>query len=320
MFKSLPVSEFVRRTAVLAAVLGASVAVMRAQSPDTAAGVTAVPQFSSSVASEDALTPATATAAAPNVQLASSALHFNLFGNNMQYGGRQTYGRPRYRGSNTNADGSPKYDFYAGAGFGVPTSTTSNNFTTSYGIQAGGGRMFNRALGVNLEFDFDHFGMNSATIGDYLYVNTGSTSNSYGIQGNMHVWNISLQPIYNIRSGAGVGAYITGGVGFYHKVSNFTAPQQGVSCYYYCYSYITNSTFDHYTSNAPGFDGGAGITYKFSRFSNQMLYGEIRYVYMANQFKPGVTDANYLTYNGYNYFPANSNTTTYFPVKFGLRF
>ncbi|HVG27341.1 MAG TPA: hypothetical protein VM865_07030, partial [Acidobacteriaceae bacterium] len=132
---------------------------------------------------------------------------------------------------------------------------------------------------------------------------------------------LSINPIVNIYSGQGLGAYVTGGVGFYHKVGNFTLPQNGRYCsYYYCYNYVANQVIDHYTSNAPGFNGGFGVTYKFSRFSTQRLYAEVRYVYMKNEYKPGLTPANIDTYTGYNYFPQNSQTTTYIPVKFGLRF
>ncbi len=62
---------------------------------------------------------------------------------------------------------------------------------------------------------------------------------------------------------------------------------------------------DHYTSNAPGFDGGLGLTYKFSRFANERLYAEARYVYMDNKFRPGVTNTTAAngTYTGNNFFP-----------------
>ena len=62
------------------------------------------------------------------------------------------------------------------------------------------------------------------------------------------------------------------------------------------------------------------MTYKFSRFSNERLFGEARYVYVDNANKPGITAANEATYTGTNLFPQNSNTTSYFPIKFGLRF
>jgi hypothetical protein len=271
----------------------------------------------------------------------------------MQYGGgRQRYGRPRYRGGNTNADGSPKWDFYVGGGFGLPVGTQSNYLTTGWGLQFGGGRMFNKLIGVNLEFAYDHFGMTSATLNNQenLYNNYIILYNQYcagnpsdpgcvangggatpiaGLGGNSHIWSFSLQPIVNLKSGEGLGAYITGGVGFYHKVANFTVPSESEYCDYYygCYPIQSNQVIDHYTSNAPGFDVGFGVTYKFSRFASERLYAEVRYVYVVNSARPGVdaatcTSLSCASANGNiaNDFPQNSNRTSYIPVKFGLRF
>jgi hypothetical protein len=285
--------------------------------------------------------------AAPEVA-ANTADHFN-FVNAMQYGGgRQRSGRPRYRGSNSNADGSAKWDFFVGGGFGIPVGNQFNYATTGWGFGGGGGRMFNAHLGVNLEFNYDHFGMSNATLNNQenlynnlidLYCTSDPTdcanngvSTISGLGGNNHVWSFSLQPIYNIRSGEGLGAYVTGGVGFYHKVANFTEPEVGCDPYileYYgiCEETQANEVIDHYTSNAPGFDGGFGLTYKFSRFASERLYGEVRYVYVLNSARAGVDASTCTTVscasdnsNVANDFPQNSNRTSYIPVKVGLRF
>ena len=253
----------------------------------------------------------------------ASVEQFQMPGANaFQYGQRRRYGAPRYRGGNTNPDGSEKYTGYAGGGFVSPVGDNSNFLSTSWGLQVGGGRNFNRHFGVNLEFDYDHFGVTGTTIDNQSYRYFGDVTNPYGLDANAHIWSLSVQPVYQIYSGQGLGAYITGGVGFYHKVTNFTLPQEEEYCDYYygCGEYEVQGTFDHYTSNAPGFDGGVGLTYKFSRFANERFYAEARYVYMHNQFKPGDTNATALTYTGNNLFPENSNTTSYFPIKFGIRF
>ena len=173
---------------------------------------------------------------------------------------------------------------------------------------------------VNLEFDYYHFGMTAATIAQQTYLY--DPLNQYGIAGNLdansHIWNFSVQPTYQIYSGEGLGAYLTAGVGFYHKVANFTLPQLEED--FYGDEFEVNQNVDHYTSNAPGFDGGIGLTYKFSHFSNERLYGEVRYVYIDNSFRAGDTVATALTFTGTNYFPQNSNTTSYIPIKFGIRF
>lgn len=240
------------------------------------------------------------------------------------------YGRPRYSDSGHNADGSSKYGFEAAAGLPLPTGDTRTNYNTSYAFAVGGGRNFNKNFGVNLLFDYENLGVNGKTISDQNTLYGGVS----GLDANAHIWSFSLNPIYNFIAGDQFGAYVVGGVGFYHKVTNFTAPQQGqyYDPYYGYISYVANSNIDHYTSNAPGFSGGFGLTYKASRFSSARFFVEARYVYVNNQQKPGLTVANSTqppygtpqapgsTYAGTNYFPANSNRTTFIPIKIGVRF
>jgi hypothetical protein len=191
---------------------------------------------------------------------------------------------------------------------------------------------------LNLEFDYDHFGMTSATlqnqenlynyfIGLYNATPDGLANPATpiaGLDGNNHIWSFSLDPSYNFYSGEGLGAYVIGGFGFYHKVANFTEPEEGEYCdpYYGCYPYVANGVIDHYTSNAPGVNGGLGLTYKFSHFSNEKLFAEVRYVYTFNSARAGVTaaTASPADEDVANDFPYNSNRTGYLPVKFGLRF
>ena len=196
--------------------------------------------------------------------------------------------------------------------------------------------MFNAHVGVNLEFNYDHFGLTGSdaeqSAGLYNYSIAFTTNRIRrirrrrisGLDGNNHVWSFSLQPIYNIKSGEGIGAYVTGGGGYYHKVTNFEVPAIGTYCdpFYGCYQYTANQVIDHYTSNAFGVNGGLGITYKFSRFSGQRLFAEVRYVYLLNSYRPGVTIDNVNPANASeaNFFPQNSQRTSYLPVKFGLRF
>jgi hypothetical protein len=344
MRKTKSSTDFVRRCLALAAVLGASVAVMGAQTvSQTGTGVEAAQPlkvqtpaldtssdalFSSSSAENDA-----AGAGSGTQNLASVNPVPVNFAEAMQYGGgRRRYGSPRYRGGNTNPDGSSKWIFYGGAGFTQPLGNTYKYLTPGYGIQIGGGRQFSKHFAVPIEFDYDHFGLTRQNISDQscIYTYGGPTSPcdpnaaDNGIDANSHVWSFSLDPTYTLYSGEGLGAYVVAGVGFYHKVANFTAPQQEELCYYYCEVGDVQANFDHYTSNAPGFNGGFGLTYKFSHFSNERLYGEIRYVFVDNSQRTGVTINNYqtlyYTYTGANFYPANSNRTTYIPVKFGIRF
>lgn len=349
MSTSFSLHQVVRRSLQLAVFAGAGLAVAGAQSPAPAAQpastqplafqTAAVPAFSTSLDTSSSSSLGSDNydpAQTAKTQLASLEKTFSMPGADaMQYGQRRRYGAPRYRGGNTNADGSEKYTGFVGGGFAAPASDQFNYATTSWGFQVGAGRNFNRRVGVNLEFNYDHFGMTGQTLTNqenlYNYIietyAPGSVENGSGVSGldgNSHIWSLSLNPIYNLKSGEGLGAYVTGGVGFYHKVANFTVPAQESYCDYYgfCYAVVANQVIDHYTSNAFGVNGGVGLTYKFSRFANERLYAEVRYVYLLNSARPGVTIDNVSAANVSvaNDFPQNSNRTGYLPVKFGLRF
>ncbi len=239
---------------------------------------------------------------------------------------RRRYGRPRYNDSSHNPDGSNKYAFVAGGGFTLATGNTFHYYNTSYGFQVGAGRNFSKNVSLMLQFDYDRFGLNGRTIGNQEAVyNYGVTSNQFlisGLDANAHVWSFSLNPVYNFYSSEGLGAYVVAGVGFYHKVTNFTVPTTGTGYdpYYGYYQYTANQTIDHYTSNAPGFNAGFGLTYKPSRFAGERLFAEVRYVFVDNQQRFGQSINNINNTNTYNQFPANSNRTTYLPVKAGIRF
>ena len=332
-------SEFVRRSLRLAvatsAICVAGVAVMSAQAP----AAPAQGQVTEPLVDFNAYVPASTPFAVASDSSSSSAdtpteasivtvdpLHLSA----MQYGGRQRYGKPRYRGGNTNPDGSNKWMFYAGAGLAQPSGNTWKYFTPSWAFQVGGGRQFSRHFAVPIEFDYDHFGLSKQTISNQSFIYTGDDYNAAdnGIDASMHVWSFSVDPTFTLLGGTdkdGLGAYVLGNVGFYHKVTDFTAPQLEEYCDYYygCQPIEVQGIFDHYTSNAPGFGGGLGFTYKISHFSGERLYAEARYIFVDNSQRTGytVTEAqNGVIYTGNNFFPANSNRTTYFPIKFGIRF
>jgi hypothetical protein len=241
---------------------------------------------------------------------------------------RRRYGRPNYNDSHTNSDGSAKYTFLVGAGFTLPIGDTHSYLSPSYNIQAGVGRNFNKTFGVQVEFDWANFGFQTGTLNNQLAIYNGpplffedQNKNPLSqIGGNSHLWSFSLDPIMNFYTSDSVGAYVIGGAGFYHKTANFTTPALGQECDFFgnCFLFQTSQTFDKYTSNALGVNGGVGFTYKFSRFASQRLYVEARYVYTFNSARDfSFGDANL---NGLDVFPQNSHKTSYIPVTFGIRF
>jgi hypothetical protein len=256
----------------------------------------------------------------------ANAVDFNLSSDATQPPPRRRYSRPNYNDSRTNADGSAKYTFVVGGGLTVPTGGTHNYATTSWKIQGGVGRNFNKTFGVIAQFDYDNFGIQTATLNNLLaiYNSLGATDQNGDpltqLGGSSHDWSFTLNPIINYYTSDTKGAYVIGGAGFYHKTANFTIPGVGTYCdpFYGCYQVEANQTIDRYTSNAFGVNGGLGFTYKLSRFASTRFFVEGRYVYTFNsqrQFSYG--DANG---NGFNVFPQNSAKTSYVPITFGLRF
>ena len=336
MSKFLSLSSAFRRSVAVAVVAGSSWAVAGAQTsspagPTAASGSFPAPSLfavaddasmSSSSISSDLPSAADAAGDAASTNLATLEKGVNLPGLNAQYG-RRRYGAPRYRGGNTNADGSEKYTVFAGVGFTLPEGTNSNDLKTSYGFQVGGGRNFNKHVGVNLQFDYDKFGFTGQTLNNQAAIYFGdSNAEDNGLDGNSHIWSFTVDPIFYLKQGDAVGVYVTAGGGFYHKTANFFVPQEveGLEYGIYPVEYVADETIDDYTSNSVGVNGGIGFTYKFSKFANERFYGEVRYVHTFNSYRPESTINADGTVSGYNFFSQNSLSTDYIPVKFGVRF
>jgi hypothetical protein len=287
--------------------------------------------LSYSSSNSDPVTPAT-TVEEERLNLATGV------GDSMQPPPRRRYGRPRYNDNQHNADGSQKWTFELGVGGTGPVGNTFHHLNTSYGFQVGGGRNFNKNFGVLAQFDYDRFGFNGRTLYNqqalYNYSCTpaaqaaGTCAPINNLDGNSHVWSFSIDPIYTVYDGPPIGAYIVAGAGFYHKVANFTLPQNACADEFCEFTVTENVNVDHYTSNAPGFNGGIGITFKAGKFSSEHLFAEARYVLLLNSQRDGLTASNINTTAGqayYNsgatdYYPANSNRTTYTAYKAGIRF
>jgi len=239
---------------------------------------------------------------------------------------RRRYGAPSYNDRLHNADGSNRLAFVAGGGLTIPVGSASSDYLkTSWAIEGGAGINFSKKLGVLAQFDWANFGLPGKVLSNQeaLYDNLTEAGTFAGLDGHTHIWSFTLNPTLNIYQGDKYGAYVVAGGGFYHKVTNFTVPTvaTGYSYYYGYYQYTANQTIDSYTSNSPGVQGGVGMTYKFSRFGNERLFAEARYVHTFNQARggdPSLTGISTGTVN--NLYPPNSNETDYIPITFGIRF
>jgi len=232
---------------------------------------------------------------------------------------------PQYGGQHNNY---PSYNNYSstwshiaidlGAGFTAPigNDTTYNaaliNTELSpsegwgYNINFGGGWNFTKKLGVLLEYQFNRENMDGGYL-NALNAASGSSATGEEIGGNINTWSLTLDPVFYLPYSQGSGFFVTGGGGFYRKVTNFTEPECEDDIYYgyYC----ENATAYHFSSNQGGFNAGFGWYHKvFGPDSNGKFYAEVRYVWV-----------NSPTANASDYYQGEG-TEGLIPVTFGVRF
>ena len=318
------ISTLLTRTAALGIFTAAATLGLQAQQPAAAAPVHPALNLQANLIAPLDLSSSSSSSSSSDAGPVAGE-RFDLSGGTTQPPPRRRYRRPNYSDSHTNPDGSSKYAFMVGGGFTLPSGGTHNYASPGWMFQVGAGRNFNKTLGALIQFDYAKFGIQGHTLNNQLALyNSLGASDQNGnplsqLGGYIHDWSFSLDPIVNYYTSDTWGAYVTGGVGFYHKATVFTTPGVGTYCdpYYGCYQYQADQPIDKYVSNAFGLNAGLGFTYKLSRWSGVRLYGEGRYVWTDNQPRP--YDISGAT-NYFNAFPQASARTTYIPVTFGIRF
>jgi hypothetical protein len=330
----LSVLGIARRAAAFSFLMAGTASLMQAQQTSSAPPAASAPLLLAVGATPVGLASAPDTSSS-SVSSSSSSLASDTLANDPSSLGsaadglsqpppRRRYGRPNYADSHTNADGSNKFAFMGGAGLTSPVANSGIYLTPNYVFQVGAGRNWSKKFGVLVQFDYNHFGFQGSTLANqqivennfiaaYNLANPGADIPALsGLDGTSHVWSFTFDPTFTFYSSETYGVYAIGGVGFYHKTANFFVPSTQEACSVYgCFSYAANQTVDDYTSNAPGFNGGLGITYKPSRFSGERFYLEGRFVYVDNSTRAASST---------NLYPPNANQTYYVPATFGLRF
>jgi len=199
----------------------------------------------------------------------------------------------------------------AGAGFNAPVGndTSSGGSGTAASGNYGGpfltyGRNFTGGLGLR-------FSPRLSLLGEYQFMDDklpGAFIAAVGTQGgHAHIWSLTLDPVIDLLPKSINSVYVTGGGGFYRKVTSFTVPVEGEVCYYYCGIVVENQTVYDFSSNQGGVNFGAGYTHRLGGTygDGQMkLYAEARYVWIDT---PSVN-----AYNG-------TGRTDTIPVTVGVR-
>jgi hypothetical protein len=216
-----------------------------------------------------------------------------------QYGNGGSYGGGEKHGLFHN------WALELGGGFNAPQSNS-----VTYGAQftVGAGLNFSKRIAGLIEYQF----LDDKLPG-HLISETGASG------GYAHIWSLTFDPVIDLMPKATNDVYITGGGGFYRKVTSFTDPEQTEFCdYYYGYCGIgtTNVVVGHFSSNQGGWNVGAGFQHRMGGVygdGKTKLFIEARYLEVMTPAVNGVTP------NGLGVTTVAANTKM-IPVSVGIRF
>ena len=159
--------------------------------------------------------------------------------------------------------------FEAGGGFNAPTSDSSPYITWGGNLTVGAGYRINPRVSILTEYQFIDDKLPGALIAE-----TGASG------GDAHVWSFTLAPVVDLAPKRTNDVYVTGGGGFYRKVTSFTDPEEVEECYYFCEIGTENVVVSHFSSNQGGLNMGVGITHKLGSDGNLRAFAEARYVWI----------------------------------------
>jgi hypothetical protein len=160
--------------------------------------------------------------------------------------------------------------FEAGGGASGPVGDSTNYITWGGNFTVGGGVHLNNRFSVLAEYQF---------IDDKLPGNLIAETGANG--GDAHIWSFTLDPVIDLFPKHDNSVYITGGGGFYRKVTNFTDPVESEYCYYFCEAGVENEVVGHFSSNQGGWNVGAGFSHRLGGVYNDgtmRLFAEARYL------------------------------------------
>jgi len=159
-----------------------------------------------------------------------------------------------------------------GAGFSTPVYRTGTQQDDGWNAQAQAGVNFFGGRGALVgEFDFNHMGVNSTTLGNIGYPG-----------GFTNIASFSIDPVIRFNPHGRVSFYLIGGPGVYHRALDFTAPVVVPSFFGPDAFFGTNGIVASYTTTKLGVNGGAGFIYRIGG-GNLKFFGEARYTQMYTQ-------------------------------------
>lgn len=189
----------------------------------------------------------------------------------------------------------------AGGGFNAPTGDSSPYITWGGNFSIGAGPRFSPHLAALVEYQFVDDKLPGALIAE-----TGANG------GDAHIWSLTLDPVIDVAPKRKNDLYITGGGGFYRKVTNFTDPSNYCD-FFECYT--QNVVVGHFSSNQGGWNVGGGFIHRLGGTygdSKAQLFAEARYL---DVMTPAVV---HLEPNGLSATSVGADTKLV-PVTFGVR-
>jgi len=194
--------------------------------------------------------------------------------------------------------------FEAGGGFNGPGGDSPKDITWGGNFTLGAGYRFNERLSALMEYQFVDDKIPGA-----LIAQAGATG------GNDHIWSFTVDPVFDLFPKSTNDVYVTGGGGFYRKVTNFTDPEPTEFCsYFYCGTAYQNQVVGHFSSNQGGFNIGGGFQHRLGGMygdSKAKLFAEVRFL---DVLSPALTTSA----NGLGTTSVGSDTKV-IPVTVGVR-
>ena len=195
--------------------------------------------------------------------------------------------------------------YEVGGGFNAPSSESSKYITWGGQLNLGAGYRFNPHFSTLIEYQFLDDKVPGA-----LIAQTTATG------GNAHIWSFTLAPVYEVFPTHTNDFYVTGGGGFYRKVTNFSVLQPTQFCsYFYCGYGYAPQTVGHFSSNQGGWNIGGGFSHRMGGEygdSRVKLFAEVRFLDVLN---PSIIAQSA---NGLAPATIGANTKV-IPVSFGVR-
>ncbi len=167
----------------------------------------------------------------------------------------------------------PRFTFNAGAGFSEPVRDTGPDTKVGWNATA--------AAGVNV---FSHVGL----LGEFGFNDLGLSSGALSLAGvpggTMRIYSGTGEVMYRVNPRGRTDVYAIAGGGWYRRTVEFTAPTTALTSFFDPFLGLllpatvpASVSLGSMTQDKPGFNVGAGVSWRLSENSHAKLYAEARY-------------------------------------------